>query len=162
MLLRNGEPTADAANLTGLLWGSRETKDRRVLCNIKLLCAQILSGLGYLQMAYAIHWLSMSASLLCFSTDPRWKSWPGWVSGGLLTAYPFTPSSLPTEIQFYLLSQQPSAWNGAGPFSTRRQGQGDREQDMSPDWSKPITAIPLPLSVTDWNMDMRHNSDQWT
>lgn len=90
------------------------------------------------------------------------RAGPGWVSGSLLTAHPFAPSPFPTEIQLYLLSQQPSAWNGALLLSTRRQGQGDREQDVTPDWSKPIAVILLPLSVTGWNMDTRHKSDQWT
>lgn len=37
------------------------------------------------------------------------RAGPGWVSGSLLTAHPFAPSPFPTEIQLYLLSQQPSA-----------------------------------------------------
>lgn len=113
----------------GLLWGSQEIKDRRVLCSVKSFHAQVLSGLAYLQKVYAFHWLSMSASLSASGLIPDGRSSQnGWMAV-LLTDYP-------TTVHLLLL--------------------------CSLDWPKPITVILLPLSVIGWNMDMWHNSDQWT
>lgn len=127
-------------------------KATKVLCNIKSLHAQILKGLGYLQMAYAFHWLPMSASLLCFSTDPTKEIWPEWVSG--------RPSWLPTQksptlfllpsrtlILFTLLTAKCLKLD-----CTPLRSKGG----VSPDRSKPTIVIPLPLQwlVGAWTCNM--------